>query len=205
MSIETLLAGVRVLPVIVIEDVEHAVPLANALLEGGVRVIEVTLRTSNALRAMESIATALPEVTIGAGTVTVAKDVSRVLNAGARFAVSPGLTPTLASTAKTRGLPLLPGVMTPGEVMRARDTGFRVMKLFPAAQAGGIGMLRALAGPFPELRFCPTGGVDAKNFRDYLALANVTCVGGSWLVPAPAVVAQDWGRIRRLAKEATAA
>ena len=194
----------RVVPVIVLTDPAHAVPLAHALLEGGIDVMEITLRSDVALDAIEAVAKAVPQMHLGAGTVTRASDVPRVIDAGARFALSPGCTDALVDAVRATALPFIPGVMTPGEVMRARDLGFTLMKLFPAQQAGGIGMLKALGAPIPDVRFCPTGGVSPDNLRDFLALPNVAMAGGSWLTPADALNSGDWARITRLAREATA-
>lgn len=192
----------RVVPVIVLSDARQAVPLAHALLEGGIDVMEITLRSDVALDAIEAVAKAVPQMHLGAGTVTRASDVPRVIDAGARFALSPGCTDALVDAVRATGLPFIPGVMTPGEVMRARDQGFTLMKLFPAQQAGGIGMLKALGAPIPDVRFCPTGGVSPENLRDFLALPNVAMAGGSWLTPADALRDGDWARITRLAREA---
>jgi 2-dehydro-3-deoxyphosphogluconate aldolase/(4S)-4-hydroxy-2-oxoglutarate aldolase len=192
-----------VIPVIVIDDLAHAVPLARALVAGGVRVLEVTLRTAPALEAIRRIAREVPDAIVGVGTLTRPQDLKDALEAGARFGVSPGLTPALIQAARETGLPLLPGVMTPSEVIAARMAGFNQLKLFPAQQAGGIGMLKALGGPFPEVTFCPTGGVSAENAPDFLALPNVACVGGSWLAPKAAVTAGDWDNITALAKAAS--
>lgn len=194
----------RVVPVIVLSEAKQAVPLAHALLEGGIDVMEITLRSDVALDAIEAVAKAVPQMHLGAGTVTRASDVPRVIDAGARFALSPGCTDALVDAMRATGLPFIPGVMTPGEVMRARDQGFTLMKLFPAQQAGGIGMLKALGAPIPDVRFCPTGGVSPENLRDFLALPNVAMAGGSWLTPADALREGDWARITRLAREATA-
>lgn len=199
MSVEQLLADVTVLPVIVIDRIDDAVPLARALIAGGIRVLEVTLRTPAGLDAIATIGTEVPEVVVGAGTVTTPAELEQVTRAGARFAVSPGLTPVLRDAGGQGFAPLLPGVMTPAEVMQARDAGFTTLKLFPAAQAGGIGMLKALAGPFADVRFCPTGGVSADNAREFLALPNVVCVGGSWLAPKALIDDKDWSAISQLA------
>jgi 2-dehydro-3-deoxyphosphogluconate aldolase/(4S)-4-hydroxy-2-oxoglutarate aldolase len=193
-----------VIPVIVVEKIEHAVPLARALVAGGVRVLELTLRTAVALQAIEAIAREVEGAIIGVGTITRPEDFDLSTKAGAVFGVSPGLTAALVSAAKDSALPLLPGVMTPSDVITARAAGFSELKLFPAQQAGGIGMLRALAGPFPDVTFCPTGGVSAATAPDFLALPNVACVGGSWLTPRDAIDAGDWSRITALAREATA-
>ncbi len=194
----------RVVPVIVLGDAAHAVPLAHALLEGGIDVMEITLRSDVALQAIEAVARAVPEMHLGAGTVTRAGEVRLVIDAGATFALSPGCTDALVDAVRSAHLPFIPGVMTPGEVMRARDHGFTLMKLFPATQAGGIGMLKALGAPLPDARFCPTGGVSPDNLRDFLALPNVAMVGGSWLTPADALAQGDWARITQLARTATA-
>ena len=195
----------RVVPVVVIADPAHAVPMAEALLEGGIDVIEITLRSDAALAAIEAVARALPAMQVGAGTVTRAAEVAQVVAAGAHFALSPGATPALLEAVTQAGLPFMPGVATAGEAMAARDAGFMVLKCFPAAQLGGIDVLKAWAGPLPDLRFCPTGGVSTADLAGYLALPNVAMVGGSWLTPAAAVDAGDWARIARLAREATAA
>lgn len=193
-----------VMPVIVIDRVEDAVPLARALVAGGIRVLEVTLRTAAALDSIKAIAAAVPDAIVGVGTVTQPEQFAQVKAAGAVFAVTPGLTATLADAAKAAGMPLLPGVMTPSEVIAARAAGFDAMKLFPAEQAGGIGMLKAMAGPFADVLFCPTGGVTLESAPKFLALPNVGCVGGSWLVPKDKVAAGDWAAITQLAKEAAA-
>lgn len=192
-----------VIPVIVIDRLEDAVPLARALVAGGVRVLELTLRTPVALQAVERIAEEVEGAIIGVGTITRPQDLQASLRAGAAFGVSPGLTPELLAAARDVDLPLLPGVMTPSDVIAARAAGFNELKLFPAQQAGGIGMLKALGGPFTDVRFCPTGGISAATAPDFLALSNVVCVGGSWLTPADAVAAKDWSRITELARAAS--
>ncbi len=189
-----------VIPVIVIDRVEDAVPLAQALVDGGVRVLEVTLRTPAALRCIEAIARAVPDAIVGAGTVRSAADARAALDAGSRFAVSPGYTAALGAACRAIGLPLLPGVATAGEVMAAGADGLRFLKFFPATAAGGIPLLKALAGPFPDVVFCPTGGITLQTAPDYLALPNVKVCGGSWLTPADAVAAKDWHRITQLAQ-----
>ncbi len=191
-----------VIPVIVIEELAHAVPLAKALVAGGVRVLEVTLRTPVALEAIRAIAREAPEAIVGVGTLTRPEEFTGALDAGACFGVSPGLTPALIQAARDSGLPLLPGVMTPSDVIAARLAGFRELKLFPAQQAGGVGMLKALAGPFPDVTFCPTGGITAETAPEFLALPNVACVGGSWLTPRAALAAGDWEAITALARQA---
>ena len=193
-----------VIPVIVIDRLAQAVPLARALVGGGVRVLEVTLRTSAGLDAIASIAREVPEAIVGVGTITQPQEFALSAKAGARFAVTPGLTPALIDAARHAAIPLLPGVMTPSDIIAAKAVGYRELKLFPAQQAGGIGMLRALGGPFPDVTFCPTGGVTPANAPDFLALTNVACVGGSWLTPKEAIAAGDWGRITGLAREAAA-
>ncbi len=193
-----------VIPVIVIQRLADAVPLARALVEGGVRVLEVTLRTPAALDAIRAIAAEVPGAIVGAGTLRSAHDVDAVLKAGATFAVSPGYTAALGAACRSAGLPLLPGVATAGEAMAAMDDGHRFLKFFPATAAGGIPMLKALAGPFPDLAFCPTGGITVETAPQFLALPNVRVCGGSWLTPEAAVAAGDWPRIVQLAREAQA-
>ena len=191
-----------VIPVIVVDDLTKAVPLARALVAGGVRVLEVTLRTAVALQAVRAIADAVDGAIVGVGTITRPEDFDFAIAAGAHFGVSPGLTPALIDAARTSGLAMLPGVMTPSDAIAARAAGFTELKLFPAQQAGGLGMLKAMGGPFPDVTFCPTGGVTATSAPDFLALPNVGCVGGSWLTPKDAVMAGDWERITALAREA---
>ncbi len=193
-----------VIPVIAIEELAHAVPLAQALVAGGIRVLEVTLRTAHGLAAIRAIIAAVPNAIVGVGTLTRPEEFAAARDAGAVFGVSPGLTPELIKAARTSGLPLLPGVMTPSEVMTARAAGFRQLKLFPAVPAGGIGMLNAIAGPLPDVMFCPTGGISEATAPGFLACANVACVGGSWLTPGDAVKAGDWARITALAAAASA-
>ena len=193
-----------VIAVIVIDRVAHAVPMARALVKGGVRVLEVTLRTPAALDAVHAIAEEIEDAIVGVGTVTTGRDFRRSQRAGAAFCVSPGLTPELASAARDHDLPLLPGVMTPSELMSARAAGFTALKLFPAQCAGGVGMLQALQGPFPEMVFCPTGGITPESAPHFLALPNVACVGGSWLTPPELMHAGDWPRVTALARAASA-
>jgi 2-dehydro-3-deoxyphosphogluconate aldolase/(4S)-4-hydroxy-2-oxoglutarate aldolase len=193
-----------VIPVIVLDRVEQAVPLARALVDGGVRVLEVTLRTPAALACIEAIARAVPEAVLGAGTLRSADDVRAAKNAGCVFGVSPGYTRAIGVACQEARLPLLPGVATPAEVMAANDDGLTFLKFFPATAAGGLPMLKALAGPFPDVVFCPTGGITVETASQFLALPNVKVCGGSWLTPADAVAAGDWPRITALAK-ATAA
>lgn len=193
-----------VIPVIVVQRLEQAVPLARALVEGGVKVLEVTLRTPVALAAIEAIARAVPEAVVGAGTLRLPADARAARDAGSVFAVSPGYTAALGAACREAGLPLLPGVATGSEVMAAMADGLRFLKFFPAVQAGGIPMLKALAGPFPDIAFCPTGGITPETAPQFLALPNVKVCGGSWLTPADAVEQGDWARITRLAREAQA-
>jgi 2-dehydro-3-deoxyphosphogluconate aldolase/(4S)-4-hydroxy-2-oxoglutarate aldolase len=202
MDIRDIMALAPVIPVLVIDKIQAAVPLAHALVGGGLPVLEVTLRTEAAWPAIEAIVAEVPKATVGVGTIVQPEDFARASDAGARFAVSPGLTPALASAAARSGLPYLPGVMTPAEVMNARAEGYTALKLFPAQQAGGIGMLKALGAVFRDVVFCPTGGITAEIFRDYLALANVPCVGGSWVAPAKAVETGDWNQVTELARAA---
>ena len=189
-----------VIPVIVVHDPAHAVPLARALVAGGVRVLEVTLRTPVALEAMRRMAAEVPEAIVGAGTLRSARDVEAVLAAGCRFAVSPGYTTALGKAFREVGLPLLPGVSTAGEVMTAQDDGLDFLKFFPATAAGGVPMLKALAGPFPDVVFCPTGGITAETAPSFLSLPNVKVCGGSWLTPPEALAQGDWARITELAR-----
>ncbi|MCX7262481.1 MAG: bifunctional 4-hydroxy-2-oxoglutarate aldolase/2-dehydro-3-deoxy-phosphogluconate aldolase [Burkholderiales bacterium] len=191
-----------VIPVIVLNDVAHAVPMARALVAGGIRMLEVTLRTSQALACIEAIAKEVPEAIVGAGTVRNAADAKAAANAGAKFAVSPGYTPSVGQACHDEGLSLLPGVATGSEIMMAQEDGYTELKFFPAMQAGGPAMLKAWGGPFFDVRFCPTGGVTAQNASEFLSLSNVACVGGSWLVPAEALAKGDWARIEKLAREA---
>ena len=190
-----------VIPVIVLNDVAHAVPMARALVAGGIRMLEVTLRTPQALACMEAIARDVPEAVVGAGTVRTPADARAAANAGARFAVSPGYTHAVGQACRDVGLALLPGVATGSEIMMAQEDGLTELKFFPAMQAGGPAMLKAWSGPFFDVRFCPTGGVTLANAPDFLALPNVVCVGGSWLVPVNAMAQGDWARITQLARD----
>ncbi len=201
---ESLLDRVPVMPVVVVHDLAHAVPVARALVDGGLPVIELTLRTPVALEAIEAIAAEVPEILVGAGTVVAPAQARQAAHAGARFLVSPGTTDTLAAAMRETGLPHLPGAATVSEVLRLRELGYREMKLFPASACGGVGFLSAVASPVPAARFCPTGGVSPGNARDYLALPNVGCVGGSWITPADALAGEDWARVRDLARDAAA-
>ncbi|MFE0452283.1 bifunctional 4-hydroxy-2-oxoglutarate aldolase/2-dehydro-3-deoxy-phosphogluconate aldolase [Streptomyces sp. NPDC058914] len=192
-----------VVPVVVLRDAADAVPLARALVAGGLPAIEVTLRTPAALDAIREIADAVPEAVVGAGTVITPEQVTRCTAAGARFLVSPGWTEALLAAMRASGTPFLPGVSTASEVVALLERGVREMKFFPAQAAGGTAYLGSLAGPLPQARFCPTGGIGPDNASDYLALPNVGCVGGSWMVPGDAVAARDWGRIEDLARAAS--
>ena len=201
MLLEEMLKLAPVVPVIVINDINHAVPLARALVSGGLPVLEVTLRTAVAMEAVRLIADQVPDAIIGVGTVTRAEQFEASRKAGARFAVSPGLTPALISASRDIDLPFLPGVFTPTEALCARDEGFNILKLFPAEQAGGVGMLKAMGSPMPELKFCPTGGIGPTSVLDYLKLPNVLCVGGSWVAPPQAMNSDNWGLVTQLAAE----
>ncbi|EHN66301.1 bifunctional 4-hydroxy-2-oxoglutarate aldolase/2-dehydro-3-deoxy-phosphogluconate aldolase [Comamonas testosteroni] len=200
MTALSIMQDAPVIPVIVLHNVEHAVPMAKALLAGGIRVLEVTLRTPQGLACIEAIARQLPEAIVGAGTVRNAADAAAAALAGARFAVSPGYTGKLGQACRDLDLPLLPGVATSSEIMMAQEDGFTELKFFPAVQSGGIQMLKAWQGPFGELRFCPTGGISPGNAAEFLALSNVVCVGGSWLLPASAVESGNWSLITELAQ-----
>ncbi|AWL06440.1 bifunctional 4-hydroxy-2-oxoglutarate aldolase/2-dehydro-3-deoxy-phosphogluconate aldolase [Massilia oculi] len=203
MTLLEIMRSASVIPVIAIDDPDHAVPLARALVAGGIRVLEVTLRTEHglgAIRAMSQVEGAI----VGVGTLTQPEEFAASRDAGAVFGVSPGLTQALIDAAKSSGLPLLPGVMTPSEVMAAREQGFRQLKLFPAVPAGGVGMLNAIGGPLPDVTFCPTGGISIESAPKFLACKNVACVGGSWLTPKDAIAAGDWAHITELAKAAAA-
>ncbi|GAA2276397.1 bifunctional 4-hydroxy-2-oxoglutarate aldolase/2-dehydro-3-deoxy-phosphogluconate aldolase [Actinomadura luteofluorescens] len=193
-----------VIPVVVLDDAEAAVPLARALVEGGLPVIEVTLRTPSALAAIARIAAEVPDAVVGAGTVVRPEDAERSAAAGAKFLVSPGCTARLQAAMVATGLPFLPGVATASEAIALLEGGITAMKFFPAEAAGGASYLKALGGPLPQIRFCPTGGISLRNAADYLALGNVGCVGGSWLTPADAVRDGDWDRVGKLAAEAAA-
>jgi len=191
-----------VIPVLTIARSADAVPLCTALVEGGLRVLEITLRTEVALDAIARVRAALPHAIVGAGTLTQARDFKSAESAGAQFGVSPGLTDELAAAARTVSFPLLPGVMTPSEVIKARAAGFQELKLFPAEQAGGVHMLRAIGAPIPDVVFCPTGGITRATAADYLALPCVLCVGGSWIAPSSLIERRDWPAIRALAADA---
>lgn len=203
-ELTTLFAGTPVVPVLVIEDVSTAVPLARALVAGGLPVLEITLRTPAALDVIRAIAGEVEGAVVGAGTVLSAGQYRDAAAAGSRFVVSPGATAAVLDAAAASPVPLLPGAATASEVMRLLEQGYRFLKFFPAAPAGGVAYLKALAAPLPEARFCPTGGIDAASAKDYLSLSNVVCVGGSWVAPAAAVAAGDWQEITRLARAAAA-
>ncbi|WP_320838343.1 bifunctional 4-hydroxy-2-oxoglutarate aldolase/2-dehydro-3-deoxy-phosphogluconate aldolase [Zhongshania sp.] len=191
-----------VIPVIVIDRAEDAVPLATALYNGGLIVLEVTLRTEFGLAAISAIRKALPDAVVGAGTVVTAEDVRNAKEAGAEFLVSPGCTLTLLEAARAEGIPLLPGVNSPSEAMLLLEQGQRHLKFFPAEAAGGVPMLKSILGPLPQLRFCPTGGINPDNAMEYLSLANVACVGGTWMLDKAAIAAGDWAKIERLSRTA---
>ncbi|MEF9978615.1 MAG: bifunctional 4-hydroxy-2-oxoglutarate aldolase/2-dehydro-3-deoxy-phosphogluconate aldolase [Thermomonas sp.] len=191
-----------VIPVLAIDRIEDALPLCRALVDNGLPVLEITLRTACALDAIALVARELPHACVGAGTVLSATDLANVADAGARFAISPGATDTLFNAAKASAVPLIPGIATASELMRGIEHGWRRFKFFPAESSGGIGALKGFGGPLPMARFCPTGGIDAAKAPAYLALPNVACVGGSWMLPADAVKAGDWARIGVLASEA---
>ncbi|WP_327311145.1 bifunctional 4-hydroxy-2-oxoglutarate aldolase/2-dehydro-3-deoxy-phosphogluconate aldolase [Streptomyces sp. NBC_01243] len=193
-----------VVPVVVLEDAADAVPLARALVAGGLPAIEVTLRTAAALDAIRAIVAEVPDAAVGAGTVISGRNVSDTVAAGARFLVSPGWTDRLLDAMKASGVPFLPGVSTTSEVVALLERGVTEMKFFPAEAAGGTAYLKALSAPLPQARFCPTGGISLASAPSYLALPNVGCVGGSWMVPADAIAAKDWARVERLASEAAA-
>jgi 2-dehydro-3-deoxyphosphogluconate aldolase/(4S)-4-hydroxy-2-oxoglutarate aldolase len=195
--------GSRVVPVVSIESADEALPLAEALLEGGIDVIEITLRRPGGLPGIAALAKSGLPICVGAGTLLDPQDVARAVEVGARFGLSPGATPALLDAARAARLPFVPGVMTPSEIMAARAAGFSLMKLFPAAQAGGIAMLKAISGPLPEMRFIPTGGIRAETLTDWLAEPNVARVGGTWIAPAVLIANRDWAAIARLARQAT--
>ena len=203
MSLLEIMRSASVIPVIAIDDPSHAVPLAKALVAGGIRVLEVTLRTEHGLQAIRDMSTVEGAI-VGVGTLTEPHEFDAARDAGAVFGVSPGLTATMIEAAKKSGLPLLPGVMTPSEVMAAREHGFKQLKLFPAVPAGGVGMLNAIAGPLPDVTFCPTGGISIETAPKFLACKNVACVGGSWLTPKDLIASGDWAGITELAKAASA-
>jgi len=191
------------IPILTLDQVQDVRPLAEALLEEGVRVLEVTLRSEAGLWAITAIARDCPGLIVGAGTVWLEEQVGRAADCGAQFLVSPGLTQNIARAAAARGIAWLPGIATASDVMRGRELGFSAFKFFPAESSGGIATLKAFQGPFPDVHFCPTGGIGPANAREYLALRNVACVAGSWLTPRDVIEAKDWKRLRALAREAT--
>lgn len=203
-SAEQILTTGPVVPVIVVNKLEHAVPMAKALVAGGVKVLEVTLRTACAVDAIKAMIEAVPEAIVGAGTVLNVQQLQQVTDAGAKFVISPGITEPLLAAAVAGPIPLIPGISTVSELMAGMDHGLREFKFFPAEANGGVKALQAISGPFPQVRFCPTGGISPANYRDYLALKSVLCIGGSWLVPTDALEAGDYARITQLAKEAVA-
>lgn len=201
-SIKEIMNTSPVVPVMVINKLEHAVPLAEALVKGGLKVLEITLRTPVAIDAIKRIKAEVPGAIVGAGTVINLETLRLAIDAGSEFLVSPGVTESLIDAALKTGVPILPGVISPSEVMRLLEKGVTEMKFFPAEAAGGIPMLKSIGGPLPQATFCPTGGISPKNAREYLALGNVACVGGSWMAPADLVDAEDWTEITRRAAEA---
>ena len=203
-SPEEIFAAGPVVPVLVINDVEKAVPLAKALMEGGIKVLEVTLRTPAAIDVIKRIAQEVPDSLIGAGTVTNAQQLKAVVEAGAKFSISPGMTADLLKAGMDSEIPLIPGISSTSDLMKGKDAGYTHMKFFPAEASGGVKAIKSISGPFPDVTFCPTGGIGPNNYNDYLALNNVKCVGGSWLAPDDAIESGDWARITQLAKEAVA-
>ena len=199
----SLLNGQKVIPVLKIADAAHAVPLARALARGGLPMIEITLRTAGALEAIRRVAGEVEEAIVGAGTVLDARQFEQAAKAGSKFVVSPGITGNLLAAASNSEVPLLPGAVTPAEIMTAREAGLTFLKFFPAEQAGGVAFLQALASPFAGISFCPTGGVNVRNAAGYLTLPNVACVGGSWIAPDDLVQAGRWDTIEMLAREAS--
>jgi 2-dehydro-3-deoxyphosphogluconate aldolase/(4S)-4-hydroxy-2-oxoglutarate aldolase len=202
MSIENVLKNAPILPVIILHDIKHALPLANALAEGGITTFEITLRTPVGLQAIQLLAEKMPQCTIGAGTITTTKQLTLVKDAGATFAVSPGITDRLVEAAKKINLPYLPAVGTPSEILLAIQHELSFLKFYPANLFGGIAALKSFAILFPEIKFCPTGGIDNNNLTDYLDLPNVISVGGSWLAPKNLLENNDWREITRLATQA---
>ncbi len=201
--IKQIMQTAPVVPVMVIDSIEQAVPMAEALVEGGLSVLEITLRTPIALQAIRAIKQAVPTAIVGAGTVINPETLDKALEAGAEFIVSPGSTPLLIDAAQRADAALLPGVNTPSEVMALLDRGITEMKFFPAEAAGGVPMLKSIAGPLPQVTFCPTGGINPSNAKQYLALSNVACVGGSWMLPTSLVKQGNWAAIQEMAVEAT--
>ncbi|QSA98737.1 bifunctional 4-hydroxy-2-oxoglutarate aldolase/2-dehydro-3-deoxy-phosphogluconate aldolase [Methylococcus sp. EFPC2] len=204
MNLDQIIAETSVMPVMVIERLEDAVPLAHALVEGGIRVLEITLRTAAGLDAVRAIRQSVPDAIVGVGTIATPDQLKASIDAGAQFGVSPGSTPRLLQAVADSKLPFLPGVATISEVIQALEFGFDVQKFFPAVQAGGVKMLEAFRGPFPQVRFCPTGGINVQNAPEFFKLPNVVCVGGSWLTPKDLVAGGKWAEIKHLAREAVA-
>ena len=204
MNAREVLSLAAVVPVMTVDDAAAAVDLARALVDGGLPVLEITLRSGAALDAIARIAAEVPDAVVGAGTVRNARMLDEVVDAGARFAISPGINAPFAAAAAACSVPVIPGIATPGELMLALEHGLDTLKLFPAETVGGVGMLKSLYGPFPDVRFCPTGGIDPVKAADYLALPNVLCVGGTWLAPKEMLAARDWAGVRRLAEQAAA-
>jgi 2-dehydro-3-deoxyphosphogluconate aldolase/(4S)-4-hydroxy-2-oxoglutarate aldolase len=199
MQIRDVMSRAPVIPVLTVDDAAQAVPLARALAKGGLTVLEVTLRTPAALEAVSAMVKSVPEALVGVGTVTRGRDFDDARDAGAQFVVSPGLSPALLDAAERTGMPFLPGAVTPSEIIMALDAGRSYLKFFPAEASGGVPTLKAFSGPFPDVRFCPTGGIRPENYLDYLNLNNVLCVGGTWLTPRDALASGDWDRITALA------
>jgi len=203
LSIKQIMQKTRVIPVVVIDRIEDAVPLAAALVDGGLNVLEITLRTPMAIKAITEIKQALPQSIVGSGTVISIETMQASLNANVDFMVSPGTTPELLEAVKQNSAPLLPGAATPSEVMNLLNNGFDTMKFFPAAAAGGVNMLKSIGGPLPQVTFCPTGGVNLKNATEFLTLFNVACVGGTWMLDKQLIANKNWPEITRLAKQAS--
>ncbi|NNC99423.1 MAG: bifunctional 4-hydroxy-2-oxoglutarate aldolase/2-dehydro-3-deoxy-phosphogluconate aldolase [Gammaproteobacteria bacterium] len=203
-TVSELLSGQSIVPVVVIENKQQALGLAQALVDGGINVIEITLRNDYGIHAIGAVKTAFPDMLTLAGTVTSAQEMVDVVNAGVDGIISPGLTPALLQTAEEQKIAYLPGVATPSDILLGMQHGLMEFKLFPATVVGGVGALKAFGGPFPELKFCPTGGVGEVNFREFLALANVMCVGGSWIAPAAMIAEENWQGITDLCLAATA-
>jgi 2-dehydro-3-deoxyphosphogluconate aldolase/(4S)-4-hydroxy-2-oxoglutarate aldolase len=201
---ESILRSAPVIPILTIQNAGNAIPLARALVAGGIRILEIPLRTAPALEAVAAIAGAVPEIMIGVGTVTDPIEFGRAQEGGARFAISPGLRPGLAAAAKEAGMPYLPGVATASEIMEAVELGFHHLKFFPAEAEGGAALLKTLAGPFPGVRFCPTGGINMQNMARYLKLSNVVSVGGSWIAPQSDIAAGNWEAVTERARESLA-
>ncbi|WQW80471.1 bifunctional 4-hydroxy-2-oxoglutarate aldolase/2-dehydro-3-deoxy-phosphogluconate aldolase [Helicobacter pylori] len=193
-----------IVPVVVVENIKDAVPLAQSLIEGGIPIIEVTLRSSCALEAIELIAKNVPKMRVGAGTILNLTQLEQAQNRGAEFLISPGLTIKLLEHAKKKDMPLIPGVSSSSEVMQALELGYHALKFFPAEYCGGVKLLNAFNGPFKEVKFCPTGGISADNMRSYLNLENVLCVGGSWLTPKDLIQNKEWDKITEICKRALA-